>query len=299
MSRRGVRLVALVLATALLAGACSSDVVRRLTGSDVGYSPAPWDAKDDEIDYGDRTCHQRKDEAEVLTCEFGDRDGDVHLVVVGDSMTEQYLPGLDAIGRERGWRVTGMTKSACPFAGGTLDDRRTPRIESCEAWNAAAVERIGELRPDAVVSALYLMRGLDHDTVRAGLAASLGTLARQGVPSVLLDQAPRAREDVEQCLEDDPEQPGRCATSLADAQDPRRVWPDTSTTWVLDRLEGRGRLVEVDDLMCDADDCPVVDQGVLRYRDDHHLTATFVRSLATPLGERLAAALAALGIGEA
>jgi hypothetical protein len=297
VSRRLVGLVVLAVVAALLAGACSSDTLRRLTGSDVGYSPAPWDAKDDEIDYGDRTCHQRKDEAAVLTCEFGDRDGDVHLAVVGDSMTEQYLPAMDEVGRDRGWRITGMTKSACPFSSATLDDRRTARIESCEAWNAAAIERIRGLRPDAVVSALYLMRGLDHTTVRAGLARSLGELADAGVPAVLIDQAPRAREDVVECLEDDPEQPGRCATSLADAQDPRRVWPDASTTWVLDRLGGRGRLVEVDDLMCDADDCPVVDQGVLRYRDDHHLTATFMRSVAPQLGDRVATALAELGAG--
>ncbi|WP_019146104.1 SGNH hydrolase domain-containing protein [Aeromicrobium massiliense] len=292
---RTSRLLALLLAAALLAGACSSDVMRRLTGSDVGYSPAPWDAKDDEIDYGDRTCHQHKDESEVLTCEFGDRDGDVHLVVVGDSMTEQYLPAMDAIGQERGWRITGMTKSACPFMSGRLDERRTQRNTSCEAWNAAAVERIRELRPDAVVNALYLMRGLDHETVRAGLARSLSTLADAGIPAVLLDQAPRTREDVIECLEEDPEQPGRCATPLADAQDPSKVWPAASSAWLLQRLGDRARVVAVDDLLCDADGCPVVDQGVLRYRDDHHLTATFVRSVAPRLGDRIAQALAAVG----
>lgn len=47
-------------------------------------------------------------------CVFGDPIGDKTVVLAGDSHARQWLPALDLIGRNEGWRVIAWTKSA-PF----------------------------------------------------------------------------------------------------------------------------------------------------------------------------------------
>jgi hypothetical protein len=51
------------------------------------------------------------------------------------------------------------------------------------------------------------------------------------------------------------------------------------------------RFVDMNDQICATSECPVVRNGVVVFTDDNHLTASFSRSVAPVLGERLAAAL--------
>ena len=55
------------------------------------------------------------------------------------------------------------------------------------------------------------------------------------------------------------------------------------------RLTG-ATLVDLSDVICPGKGtCPAVVDGMIVYRDDHHLTSTFAASLAPILGERLPA----------
>ncbi|MDQ1695511.1 MAG: hypothetical protein QOJ03_864, partial [Frankiaceae bacterium] len=52
------------------------------------------------------------------------------------------------------------------------------------------------------------------------------------------------------------------------------------------------RFLDLDDLLCPGDPCPVIAaDGTIIYRDAHHLTATISRELGPVLGRRLSAAL--------
>ncbi len=51
-------------------------------------------------------------------------------------------------------------------------------------------------------------------------------------------------------------------------------------------------LVNLNDLICPADPCPAVVNGMIVLRDTHHLTATFARSLAPALDRALTRILA-------
>ena len=50
-------------------------------------------------------------------------------------------------------------------------------------------------------------------------------------------------------------------------------------------------LIDLTDSYCNSATCPAMATKVIRYRDQHHLTETFSRTLGTPLGPKLAAAL--------
>ena len=75
--------------------------------------------------------------------------------------------------------------------------------------------------------------------------------------------------------------------------------PRAMTTWggVPVREEAAARvadaaLLDFTRLLCDRTSCPVAADGMIRYRDDHHLTATFARALAPTLDRALQRVLA-------
>jgi hypothetical protein len=51
-------------------------------------------------------------------------------------------------------------------------------------------------------------------------------------------------------------------------------------------------IVDMNDQVCAVARCPVVQGGVVVFTDDNHLTASFSRSVAPVLGERIAQAMA-------
>src|SRR5688500_5685522 len=75
-----------------------------------------------------------------VECAFGPPDG-TPVVLDGDSHAWQWAPALVEIAEDRGWRLTILTKSACP-AVSVLVSRHEHRPEDCIAWRARAHARI-------------------------------------------------------------------------------------------------------------------------------------------------------------
>lgn len=270
-------------------------------------TPVPARATDDGVDYGDRDCHQQDGRSKVLTCVFGDPEGDVEIVAVGDSKTEQYLSVLDHVGKDRGWRVVSMTKSACAFstaklAGGTDPN---PNWKACEDWNRNAVRKIERMQPDAVFTALYKLkvpkfgRKLSSDEQKTLMAEGIhDALERTGVPSVVLRATPRAEsgDDVAVCVDENRDDPSRCDITGDTVSDSELVWSPTGMDLILDGLD-EATVMSINNLLCSTDRrCEAVADGILRYRDAHHLTETFILSVADAFGSRLERALVRVGI---
>lgn len=314
-ARRGARLLVAALALTLVAscsggeGGDEAEPTRPTDGSGSSLTPNPARAEQDQVRYTDgQTCHQRKGRSEVLACEFGDRDGGVHIVLAGDSKTEQWVDAFDAIGEQRGWRITSITKSACAFTAARLGSRDDEVNRSCEEWNTNARRAIEALAPDAVFTELYKLRvpkaGRDidgdeqHELMVEGLQDAYGELAARGIGTILLDAGPRSDEDVPECVLEHGDDTDDCDITEDKYDDPQLRFPTASAEQVVDEV-GRARLVTINDVVCgdDGPPCPVVSDGTLRFRDSHHFTRTYTLQLAEPLGERVATALTELAAG--
>jgi hypothetical protein len=158
----------------------------------------------------------------------------------------------------------------------------------CEAWRGNVVNALQELVPDLIVVTSHrwfptVVAG-DQDATRQGEA--MARLLRQ-LPGrlALLADTPISRYDVPACLSRNLDDVRRCATDRAYAfgSKPR------ARELVASRLTGAS-LVDMSDVVCPGQGaCPAVVDGMIVYRDDHHLTATFSASLAPVLAERLPA----------
>lgn len=268
--------------------------------------PSPAKAFQDQVTYEGRECHQDKRSSKVLTCVFGDPEGDVEIVAVGDSKTEQYLPVLDVVGQERGWRVVGMTKSACAFSTAELAGGADPNPswQACEDWNRNAIAKIRRMKPDAVFTALYKLkvpkfgRSIDGAEQKSLMAEGIrDAVERSGAAGVLLRSTPRAQSgtDIPTCVTEHAGDTSRCDITGDTITDPSLVWTRAEEDDIVDGLDAT--VMSINDQLCSSKDrCQAVADGILRYRDSHHLTRTFTLSIADVFGDRLAEALVRVGV---
>lgn len=269
-------------------------------------TPEPARATDDGVDYGDRDCHQQDGRSKVLTCEFGDPQGSITIAAVGDSKTEQYLTALDRIGKQRGWRFVSMTKSACAFTTAQLTSTTAPNPnwKACEDWNRNVIKKVRSIEPDAVLTALYKLKvpkfGRDIDSAEQKTLMAEGihdALEQTGVPAVALRATPRAPsgDDVAVCVTEHQDDPSQCDITGDTISDPELVWGPADMDTILEGLDATS--MSINNLICSSDSrCEAVADGVLRYRDSHHLTETFILSVADSFGSRLERALTRVGV---
>ena len=87
-------------------------------------------------------CHSGGHSRSVHPCVFGDPRGKVRITLFGDSHALQWLPALHRAAWPRDWRVTSITKSACPSVHVRYDDfgRRGPSELRCLALQGAHVD---------------------------------------------------------------------------------------------------------------------------------------------------------------
>ena len=235
-------------------------------------------------------------------CEFGDTGSSTTIALLGDSHAEHWLGGLDRAGRANGWKIAAMVKAGCPVADiPTLMHYRFKRYYTeCTQYRAAMLQRIIAMRPSAIILSSWdhyiPADGADADWEvtpsrwRDGLRKTYERLAETGIPVVVIRGTPRTWFDVPACL-------SRRAAHLPMATD-CTYGRSQSLSPVALRAQNdaaRGlpiRFVDINDAICSAAMCAPVRNGVVVFTDDNHLTASFSRSVAPLLGQRIAAAIA-------
>jgi hypothetical protein len=253
-------------------------------------TPSLLDVADDiPVIYGDG-CHADQATTEPKDCAYGDPDGSVEVVLIGDSHAAQWFPALDRLGSERGWRVVPMTKSGCSAADITTWNATFDRAYSeCDTWREAALGRIEATRPDLVVMSTsrgqqpfvdgQILEGpAARDAMHAAIARTLERLSPNvGAVAVIAD-TPRAPVDPPVCLSEHLDDVLACATAQDRAIDDEWLAGEARAA-----EESGATLVDPIPWVCPADPCPVVIGRYLVFRDTHHLTTPFVTALRTRL----------------
>lgn len=246
--------------------------------------PDPAAAKRDSV----KTCMTDNESADLKVCEFGDVDGAFVVGLVGDSHAAHWLPALQLLAIEHEIRILTFLKGSCPLSEAERASDSLLR-ETCEEWKEAVEEELDERKEiDALfVSAssrngFVTQPGEDPEQVAVrGYVEAWEELPENIEKVVVLRDIPRPRGDVTLCLErleDDEQLDDACALPRDESllEDPAAV-AATRTP--------RAVLLDFSDVFCDDENCRPVVGNALVYRDGHHMTATFARTMA-PLVER-------------
>ena len=162
----------------------------------------------------------------------------------------------------------------------------------CEQWRREAIGDIVELRPELVIMVSASRHpGVDGNMMvdtqvwEQGARDTFAALARQGVKVRFIRDTPFSDYDVPGCLAQ-AEWDGRtqCPTPVSAVA----LSPDV---YAAEERGAQGlgnvKFLDLSDRMCGPDRCYLEAGGQVIYRDGDHLTASYSRSLAAVLFQRL------------
>lgn len=237
-------------------------------------------------------------------CKYGPGTNDTTIVLLGDSHAAQWFPAVDSMATLRGWTLVNLTKTGCPTVTlGVTNSNLGRRYTECDTWRANAIRRVVDMRPaivlianahtyNVIVGSADPLTDTSDVAIREwhdGLLRTLGALRASGASLVVLEDTPRPFADVPRCLVKFIDNPGRCDLNPKRALNPRQ---STAERTAVAAVPGAS-YISLNDALCDGQKCPAQRDGVVRFRDNSHISVRFAASLTSRLSETLTRAIAA------
>lgn len=220
----------------------------------------------------------RSDGKELLNiCRNNIEDGDKQVVVLGSSHAHVLnTPILDMAERNH-WSVTSITKGYCPLGA----DLETGISESCADFNKDTMEEVLAMAPDLVVTTSTRTNVLweESEMLDDSWLNAMVTLNSAGIDVIAVRDTPRIPQNVPECLVENPGEYLDCGAKRIDLYS--EVSPTEEIAWMLPRTT----FLDFTDYFCDDSNCPAVIGNVIVYKDDNHVTRSYMNTL-IPMFER-------------
>jgi len=226
-------------------------------------------------------------------CATGDTASPTTVALVGDSHAAMWSPAFQRVAEQRRWRLETLTKTACPVL--DLPDPNTVRrlVSQCDQWRNQVLARLRAEHPQLVVVSMWRGYIAGHGGIVPGFtaydAAWIDSLIRlvhdlraTGANVLVLGPVPDPHESVPICVSAHLDDAAACSQPRALAVNASGIAAESAAT-----TAAGGRYVDLSDLFCGAERCPVVVGNTLVYFDWSHLTFEYSRQLA-PVLEALA-----------
>ncbi len=220
------------------------------------------------------TCTIEWDDYRGPICPLGDVDAERKVVVYGDSHAGVWLPALDRMGRQAGFRVVPLLKFGCvPFHVVQRNDGGP--YPSCPKFRRWSERKIKDIDPALVILGYRGFWAVDPDpgkTVaeswKQGTRSALRLLNKHTPRLVVLGDVPSKGLRPVECLDADAHM-GTCTTRVE-----TKVLRANQVTRKATQAT-RARYVVTQNLVCADGRCPLVVERIVTYRDASHLSKTW------------------------
>ncbi|NYD56135.1 peptidoglycan/LPS O-acetylase OafA/YrhL [Nocardioides marinisabuli] len=228
-------------------------------------------------------------------CVRGDATGDRTVVVIGDSHARAWIPAMERITLDSGWRAFYLVKPQCPAGHVSVAPLKESVVfTGCDEFQDWVTDQVAALSPDlVVVSSSPPVNGVWVEGRRVLTIEKIAPELERGYDELfdeLRDHAGRVVviKDVPKSATD----PGECLTSATPSLGSCMFEPVERSTILGDIVVKSALLAGADVVdptpwLCFEGDCPVVVGGTLTYRDTDHLTTEYAAGLAGSLGRAL------------
>jgi peptidoglycan/LPS O-acetylase OafA/YrhL len=245
--------------------------------------PAPAAMKNEWADI-DGLCTDANVPSDPLLagCLQNDRPGTVtkRIAVLGDSHAQQYMAALGPIAEQHRWEVVTLLKGNCRFGAESAE-----RDQECNDFNRASAAYVMEHRPDAVFTVASLtLEEAPFETEVPGYIDGIRQFTNAGIDVVGVRDNPRFAINMPECVQKNGPKAPQCNVPLNESL--AESSPLDTYRGQVDRLH----LMDLSDFICAGGICPAVVGNVYVYKDDNHLTKTYVQSMIPMIEQRLLAA---------
>ncbi|MFP5379877.1 MAG: acyltransferase family protein, partial [Vicinamibacteria bacterium] len=250
-------------------------------------------------------CPDFRREWGVSVCSFGAREGQAAKTValLGDSHASHWRAALDHVARERGWRGLSVTRTSCVFS---LAVKRIPEPtrSQCRRWVRQVPEFFGghpEIDTVFVVGItggkVAVPRGESPMEAKMdGIRRAWATLPSTVRHIIVIRDTPKIERTTLECIDRSIAAHRRAGIACAV---PRRTALERDPALLAARRAHSPRVQAIDltKRLCSARLCYPVIGGALVYKDLHHFTLVFSRTLGAPLARKVDALVAERGSG--
>ena len=230
---------------------------------------------------------------------MGDTGSATTVALIGDSHAAMWTPAFSEAATERHLRLEMLAKGACPLLELPITNplsRLAEMLAHCEEWRGQIITRMKAERPQLIV--LSLWRGYGDDEELTGYQSydavwtdRLTRLVRQltdtGAKVMVLGPIPAPHFVVPICLSGYLDNVQACTPQRSTAVNEAGIAAEAAAT-----KAGGGQYVDLTDLFCTAERCPVIVGDTLVYLDENHMTLEYSRALAPAAGALTDRALA-------
>ncbi|HXH36640.1 MAG TPA: acyltransferase family protein [Plantibacter sp.] len=235
-------------------------------------------------------CSAAADATDFPGCSFGSERADaVRVAITGNSHATMLIPGLTDQLQERNWRLDVYVGKGCEWREPAVDDseacsaRRTILQRAFTGGRAYDIVLVTSKSPDETSVA-------EQAAIRTATLAAWRPVLERGTSIVVLRDNPRVPVTAAACVD---------RTSAAELLDGACAFPVTAAYPTFDlntaaaaMTDGAVPVIDLGELYCPAGTCSPAVGHVLVYRDLHHITATWSRTLAPILVEAIEQATA-------
>ena len=253
--------------------------------------PTVLEVKDDLPGSSRDGCISDWDNPAVLNCTYGDHQAVATIALAGGSHAEHWLPALDLLGRQHHFKVVTYLKMGCP-----LSTEEVPLISGdnspypqCHEWVQHTMAKLVADHPDYVFTTSTRPWNVKPgDLMPDSYRGIWKTLSDNNIAILGMRDTPWMATGVGK-----PFEPADCLAAGGDAHScgmkRSEVLAEHNPT--LDVIEQFPLLKPLDmsDAICRPDFCRAAEGNVLIYHDSHHLSSTYVRTMADELGRQIAA----------
>jgi hypothetical protein len=214
----------------------------------------------------------------VAPCAFGIDPAARALALIGDSHAEHWRAAVQAVAEAEGRRGLSITRTSCPLTTAKVD-LPEPGRTACARWHRE-VPRWLARHPE--VSTVFVSENTDAliapSEQVAGYMGALKALPRSVKHVIVIRDPPHRAADASDCIERAMARHRRAGPACAVA--PSRVLASDPAVAAAEGLRSRRvRVVDLTRFMCSVRLCFPVVGGALVYKDGHHLTAVFARTM--------------------
>ena len=217
------------------------------------------------------SCLVTRDSFGFKYCTKGDKNGTIRVGFIGDSHTRQYFTPIDNLAFKYHWKLTMISKSACPIANSSIFPDSVPD-PSCKDWNVRLEKYLASIKPfDLIINSNSSLVTFGDPKVAAAYAVTVKSQLARGTKWFVIKDNPKPMENFIPCIAAAGKRaPVACANPRKTALTP----PDILPTAVA-KLAGV-TVANFTNVFC-KEVCSPILHDVMVYRDNSHITSKFSR----------------------
>jgi hypothetical protein len=262
--------------------------------SATAYRPSLAAAPTDHPSYYSLACQVKQSAGSTHPCTFGATKHPVLTVaLVGDSVAGEWLAAVNIVAEQRNWKIVTDLHSRCPWtATMTINLGSSAPYSSCHTWGRAVLrDLLDRIHPNVVITSNRPVLGTTAHPhagpaafadIGRGMATYWRVLLAHHIAVVPIRESPEMGFDVPHCLATST--PAACSRPARSV-----VTPNPPNVIAARELGGRAPLVDLNPVICPHGVCRAVEGRIVVFRDVHHLTATYVASIAPKVRHALLA----------